>query len=153
MNSQTAPKNRINTVLILFVLLNIIGDIGNVIFWYASPSSQSSLVGGTTGGVEMTGGYIAQWAGADAALAAGTIILLVVSVVYIAALFGLLKRRTWAPLLVIAISIANRVLAVFLFELSFAFVFWGVWTIILVVVAAFDYRKLSSSASAMKAPA
>jgi len=52
------------------VLLNIIADIGNIIFWYASPSSQGSLLGGNIGGIEFTGGYIAQVAGDQAALAA-----------------------------------------------------------------------------------
>ena len=94
------------------------------------------------------GGFIANWAGDQAALAAGTITLAVVAVIYVVALFGLLKRRMWAPLLVIAISVANRVLAVFLFELNAAFAFWGVWTVILVVLAYFDYRKLSAASAA-----
>jgi hypothetical protein len=150
MDSQTATKNRINTLLIVFVLLNIIGDIGNVIFWYASPNSQGSLVGGTMGDVVSTGGYLASAIGGQGALIAGSIILLVVAVIYIAALLGLLKRQKLAPLLVIAISIVNRLLALVLFEISFAFAFWGAWTVILVVVAYLDYRKLSAAAVPMK---
>jgi hypothetical protein len=96
MKTQTSTKKRVHTILIAFVLLNIIADVGNLIFWYASPSSQGSLLGGNIGGIEYKGGYIASVAGAQAALAAGTIILAVVSIVYVAALFGLLKRRTWA---------------------------------------------------------
>ena len=89
-NTKTTNKNRINTILIVFVLFNILADIGNIIFWHASPSSQGSLLGGNIGGIEFKGGYIASVAGAQAALAAGTIILAVVSIVYVAALLGLL---------------------------------------------------------------
>lgn len=133
MSTQTPVKTRINTLLIVLVLINIIGDFGNVAFWWGSPSSQGSL----------NTGYIAAVAGQSAALVAGTIILIVVAIVYIVALGGLFKKQTWAPLLVIAISIANRVLAVFLYLFSEAFYFWLVWTIILLIVSSFDYRKLS----------
>ena len=144
MVTKTVGKNRLHTVLILFVLLNIIGDVGNVIFWYVSPSSQGSLVGGSMGDVVSQGGFIANWAGGEVALAIGTVTLLAVAAIYAVALFGLAKRYTWGPLLVIAVSIVNRILAIFLYELSPAFAFWGVWTIILVVVAYFDYRATSS---------
>jgi hypothetical protein len=93
----------------------------------------------------LNNGIIGTATGENTALAAGTIILLVVAVVYIAALFGLLKKQKWAPLLVIAISVANRVIALFLYFISPAFAFWAVWTIILVVVAFLDHRKLSAN--------
>ncbi len=124
----------IHNILVLFVLVNIIGDIGNIILWYAIPDSQGSLLGG----------YIASAAGTENALLAGSIVLAVVAVVYIAALFGLLKKQLWAPPLVIAISIANRALALVLYEISFAFAFWAIWTVILVVLATLDYRKMKA---------
>ncbi len=133
MNTQTPARNRINTLLFLLVLINIVGDFGNIAFWYTSPSSQGSL----------NGGYIAAVAGTADGLIAGTIILLVVAFIYLASLYGLLEKKAWAPLLVIAISIANRTLAMFLYLYSEAFYFWLVWTIILVVVASLDYRKLT----------
>jgi hypothetical protein len=133
-NAKVVNLGIIHKVLIVFVLLNIIGDIGNVIFWWVSSSSRMSL----------TPSIIGNAAGADNALIAGTVILLVVSIVYIASLYGLLKKMLWAPLLVIAISIANRVLAVFLYEISIAFVFWAVWTVILVVVSFLDWRKMKA---------
>jgi hypothetical protein len=148
MNSQPPTKNRINLLLIVFVLINIVGDIGNVIAWLAIPDMRGSLTGGVMGGVQLTGGYIAVTWGADAALIAGSVILTVVSIVYIAALYGLLKRRKWAALLVIAISIVNRLLALLLFAVNEAFAFWGIWTVILVVVAFLDYRKLSTAVAA-----
>jgi len=135
MSSAITPKNRINTVLIILVILNIIGDIGNIIFWYASPSSQVSL----------KGSYLAAALGNDNALIAGSVLLAIVSAIYLISAYGLFKRMPWAPLLVIAISIVNRALALLLYQISPAFWFWAVWTIILVAVAYLDYRKLSAS--------
>jgi hypothetical protein len=143
MNLKIPGKNRIHTVLVLFVLVNIIGDIGNVAFWHASPSFQLSIVPVAGSEVPSNGGYIYSLLG-DAAttLAVGSTILTIVAVIYAVALFGLLKKKTWGALVVIGISVVNSVFAVFLYELSPAFAFWGVWTIILVVVAYLDYRKL-----------
>ena len=145
MNTQTTNKNRIHTILIVFVLINIIGDIGNIIVWLAVPEMRASLVGGVMNGMELNGGYIAAVAGDEAALIAGTITLAVISLLYIVALYGLLKRNKQAALGVIAISISNRALALVLFEISLAFALWAVWTVILVVVAYLDYRKLSAA--------
>jgi hypothetical protein len=145
MNSQTSTKNRINTILIVFVLINIIGDIGNIIAWLAVPESRGSLVGGVMNGVELNGGYIAAVAGEEAALIAGTVTLAVMSLLFLVALYGLWKKQTRAALGIIAISIANRALGLILFEISLAQVFWGIWTVILVIVAYLDYRKLSAA--------
>ena len=78
------------------------------------------------------------------ALIAGTIILLVVSVVFIIGLFGLMKRMKWAPQLIIAISVANRALAIVLYLISPAFGFWAVWSIILIALSYFDWRKMNT---------
>jgi hypothetical protein len=145
MNTQTTTKNWINTILIIFVLLNIIGDIGNIIVWLAVPEMRASLVGGVMNGVELNGGYLAAVAGDQAALIAGTVTLAVISILYVVALVGLLKRNKQATLGVIAISVANRALALALFEVNSAFAVWGIWTVILVVVAYLDYRKLSAA--------
>jgi hypothetical protein len=138
-------KNRINTILIVFVLLNIIGDIGNIIVWLAIPESRGSLVGGVMNGIELNGGYIAAVAGDQAALIAGTVTLAVISTLYAIALMGLLKRNKQAALGVIVISIANRALGLVLFEITIAHAFFAVWTVIIVVVAYLDYRKLSAA--------
>ncbi len=66
------------------------------------------------------------------------------AVVYAVALFGLLKKMVWAPLLVIAISVANRVLALPLYFISPAFAFWAIWTVILIVVSYLDLKKLKT---------
>lgn len=71
--------------------------------------------------------------------------LLIVALVYLVAVLGLMKEQKWAALLVIAVSIVNRVVAVFLYQFNEAFYFWVAWTIILVVVASLDYLKLQQS--------
>jgi hypothetical protein len=133
--SKAVNLGLIHKILIVFVSINIIGDVGNVAFWLASPDSRAA---------SLNTGYIGVTAGIENALIAGTIILLVVAVVYIVALFGLLRKRGWAPLLVIAISIANRTIALPLYFISLAFAFWAVWTVILVVVSYLDWKKLKT---------
>lgn len=132
----------VHRILMLFVIINIIGDVGNVMFWWVNPDSRISLIPSIIGNA----------AGGNTALIAGTVTLLVVAVIYAVGLFGLMKRRLWAPLLIIAISVANRALALVLYQISVAFTFWLVWTIILVVVSYLDWRKMKA-VSAAPAPA
>ncbi len=134
MNTQPTSKNRVNIILIILVLVNIIGDIGNIIIWQVDPTTRS---------MSLNTGYIANTAGVENALLAGDIILAVVAIVYLAALFGLFKKASGAPLLVIAISVANRTIAAFLYLFTAAFFVWALWTVVLVVVAVLDYRRLS----------
>lgn len=135
MNGKKVGRNWFNIALILLVGINIIGDIGNIALWNADPSLQESLIGG----------YIASLVGAENALTAGTAILAIVAIIYIASILGLLKKQKWGPLLVIAISIANRVIAVFLYQFNEFFFVWFAWTIILLVVAFLDFRKISAN--------
>lgn len=135
MTTKTANLGIIHKILMLFIAINIIGDIGNVAFWWASPSSRAA---------SLNSGYIGVSAGIDNALIAGTIILLVVAVVYIVCLFCLMKKMNWAFPLIIAISITNRMLALVLYFISPAFTFWAVWTAILVVLAYLDWRQLKA---------
>ena len=134
MTTKPASLGIIHKILIVFVAINIIGDIGNVAFWWVNPASRAA---------SLNTGYIGINAGFSNALTAGTIILLVVSVVYIVALFGLLKHKQWAPKLIIAISVVNRALALVLYFISPAFAFWAVWSIILIAVSYFDWRKMN----------
>jgi hypothetical protein len=135
MTSKAVSLGLIHKILMLFVAINILGDIGNVAFWWASPDSRAA---------SLNTGYIGVTAGIENALIAGTIILLVIAVVYIVALFGLIRKMAWAPLLVIAISIANRIIALPLYFISPAFAFWAVWTSILVVLSYLDWKKLKA---------
>jgi hypothetical protein len=129
--STSKPKNRINTLLFILVLGNIVVDVGNIAVWIGMPSSQASMLGGP----------IAKTFGSSVGLAIGTAILSVVSIAYATTLFGLSRRQKWAPLLIVAISIANRALALVIFEFTSPIFF--VWTVILVAVAYVDYRRLA----------
>ena len=54
----------------------------------------------------------------------------------------------WAPQLIIAISVVNRALALVLYLISPAFAFWAVWTIILIAISYFDWRKMNTAIAA-----
>jgi hypothetical protein len=131
MNLQ-GSKNRITTILALLVSVNIVGDIGNIAIWWANAESRAA---------SLNTGIIANLAGIENALLAGTIILSVVAIAYTVALFGLIKKVTWAPYLIIAISVSNRVLALFLYFISAAFAFWAVWTAVLLIVSYLHIRR------------
>ena len=88
--------------------------------------------------------YIGVVAGIGNALIAGTIVLLVIAVVHIIALYGLMKQMKWAPKLIIVITVVNRALALILYFISPAFVFWAVWSIILIALAYFDWSKMNT---------
>jgi hypothetical protein len=138
MTTKPASLGIIHKILIIFIILNIVGDIGNVAFWWANSDSRTSL----------NMGYIGTVATRSEALIAGTVVLIVVAVIYIVALFGLLKQMKWAPQLIIAISVANRALALVLYLISPAFAFWAVWTIILIALSYFDWRKMNTATAA-----
>ncbi len=136
MTIKLASLGIVHKILMLFVLINIIGDIGNVAFWWANSASRAA---------SLNTGYIGVTAGIGNALIVGTIVLLVVAVVYIIALFGLMKQKKWAPQLIIVISVVNRALALVLYFISPAFTFWAVWSIILIALAYFDWRKINTA--------
>ena len=138
MTTKPASLGIIHKILIVLVIINIVGDIGNVVFWWANSASRSSL----------NQSYIGVTAGNFNALIAGTIVLIVVSVVFIIGLFGLMKQMKWAPQLIIAISVANRALALVLYLISPAFALWAVWSIVLIAVSYFDWRKMDTATAA-----
>ena len=137
-------KNRINTVLIIFVLINIIGEVGNVAFWFASESSR---------GTSLNTSLLANYLGVGSALFAASAILTVVALIYAISLFGLFKAQKWAPLLVVGISIINRILALLIYFISPAFAFWAVWTAILIVFSYIDYQKLTPTPTSQQSTA
>ena len=128
MSTKAVNLGVIHKVLILFVIINIIGDIGNVIAWWAVPSMP---------GLSLYNSYIGTAVNNNPTT-------LIIGSVYAVSLSGLIKNIKWAPLLVIAISIVNRAIAVGLYLLSPAFAFWAVWTVILVVFAYHDLRKMKT---------
>jgi hypothetical protein len=136
MTIKPASLGIIHKIFMLFVLINIIGDIGNVVFWWANSASRAA---------SLNTGYIGVAAGIGNALIAGTIILLVVAAAYTIALYGLMKQMKWAPQLIIVITVVNRALALILYFISPAFVFWAVWSIILIALSYFDWSKMNAA--------
>ncbi len=90
----------------------------------------------------MPGSILYQLAGSSYTLPIASVILLIVASIYIVSVFGLVKKMKFAPLLVIAVSVVNRSLALVLYFISPAFAFWAVWTIILVAVSYIDFRRI-----------
>lgn len=138
MNFKRVELGLIGKILAACIAINIIGDIYNVVIWWVNPESQN---------LSLSAGYLSVTSGVDYALNVGTVILLIVSLAYSVAFFGVIKRLAWMPLLVISISIVNRMLAVLLYPIDVMFVFWTVWTVILVVIAGLVWRRLDISLS------
>jgi hypothetical protein len=139
MTIKPARLGIIHKIFMLFVLINIIGDIGNVVLWWVNSASRAA---------SLNTGYIGIAAGVGNALIAGTIVLLVVAVVYIIGLYGLLKQMKWAPQLILVITVVNRALALILYFVSPAFVLWAVWSIILIALSYFDWSKMNAEKAA-----
>jgi hypothetical protein len=139
---KPAKLGLIHKLLIFFIAINIIGEVGNVIAWWAVPSMQISLNGGTLNDVTSPPSLLSSWVGSQNALIIGSVLLLAVAAAYAYTLIGLRKKQLKAPLMVMAISVVNRVLALIIFAISAAFVFWAVWTVILVVVSYLDWQKI-----------
>ena len=136
MTTKPVRLGIIHKIFMLFILINIIGDIGNVAFWWANSASRAA---------SLNTGYIGVAAGISNALIVGTIVLLVVAVVYIIALYGLMKRMKWAHQLIIFNTVINRALALILYFISPAFMLWAVWSIILIALAYFDWSKMNAA--------
>jgi hypothetical protein len=136
MTIKPARLGIIHKILMLFVLINAIGDIGNVVFWWANSASRAA---------SLNTAYIGVTFGIANALIVGTIALLVVAVVYMIAFYGLMKQMKWAPQLIIVITVVNRALALILYFISPAFVFWAIWSITLIALAYFDWSKMNTT--------
>lgn len=115
--------NKYHLILMVLVSISIIGGLSSIVIWYTQPAMRFSLV------VDYT----------DASLTAA-----IVAVLNIVALLGIRMKTKWGPLLVIAITIPNRIVGLFHFEVSAVgqapFISW---TVILVIFALLDYRQLS----------
>ncbi len=144
MTTKPANLGIIHRILMLFVTINIIGEIGNVIAWWAVPSMQISLNGGEIEGVTSPASLLSTWVGKESALIIGSILLLAIAAIYAFSLLGLSKRQKQAPVTVMGISIVNRIIAIFIFAISAAFAFWAVWTVILVIVSYLEWKKLKA---------
>ena len=134
--SKLAHVNIVTKILLIMTLLNVAGNIANVIIWLMSPSWNDPSLRES-----LNGGLIASFIGQDGALVASCAIILFYATVYAIAAFGLLRKSKWAPLLIIEISILDRALALVIFQLNLGFLIWTVWKIVMITLAFYLWRR------------
>ena len=109
-------------VLTAFVALNIVLDVLAIGIWTAFPATQWSIY---------QLGYTIV--GAEAALAASLFTL---------TLFGLMKKKKWAPFLAIALTIIQRSFATYVFFPSTAIPVTSIWSLLIIY---FAYRDIKAT--------
>ncbi len=134
--SKLAHANLITKILLIMTILNVAGNILNVVIWLMSsswgdPSMRDSL----------NGGLIASFIGKDGALVISSAIILFYATVYAISAFGLFRKLKWAPRPIIEVSIVDRALALVIFQLNLGFVIWSLWKIIIISLAFYLMRK------------
>ena len=134
--SKPAHANLITKILLIMTILNVAGNISNVVIWLMSPSWQDPSLRES-----LNEGLIASFIGKDGALVISSAIILFYATVYAIAAFGLFRKSKWAPLLIIEISIVDRVLALVIFQLNLGFLIWSVWKIVMISLAFYLLRK------------
>jgi hypothetical protein len=131
--SKLLNANLITKILLILIILNIAGDVIAAAFYLWDPS---------LGALSVYGGLIASFAGKNGAVMITITILLGYAVVYAVSVFGLLRKLKWAPILVIAVSVLNRALALgIIFEPNVAWVIWSVWKLAIIALAFYLWRN------------
>jgi hypothetical protein len=113
-------------ILLLLTALTIIAEVASIILWTANPTIP-------LGQARITLAVDYTIAVANAA---------VFAVLNFAALIWIIRRNKIGPLFLIAISIINRVISHPIF-IGGAHLVFITWTVLLVIFAYLDYRKLS----------
>jgi hypothetical protein len=131
--SKLGYVNLITKILLILTILNIAGNILNVVIWLRTPSMRD---------ISLNGGLIASFVGNDGALVISSAIILFYATAYAIAAFGLFSKSKWAPLLIIAVSIVDRALALVIFQLNSAFLVWSAWKIVMISLAFYLSRKM-----------
>ena len=131
--SKLVYVNLITKILLILTILNIAGNILNVVIWLMTPSMRD---------ISLNGGLITSFVGKDGALVISSAIILFYATVYAIAAFGLFSKSKWAPLLIIAVSIVDRALALVIFQLNSAFLVWSAWKIVMISLAFYLSRKM-----------
>ena len=108
-------------ILTRMVTANIVLDLIAITIWGAFPATQWSIY---------RLGFLIV--GAEAGLAAALFAL---------TLFGLTKRKTWAPFLAIALTITQRVFATYIFFPSSALAVTLIWSLMIIY---FAYRDIGA---------
>jgi hypothetical protein len=134
--SKLAHANLITKILLIMTILNVAGNISNVVIWLMSPSWHDPSLRES-----LNGGLIASFIGKDGALVISSAIILFYATVYAVAAFGLFRKSVWASLLIIEISVVDRALALVIFQLNLGFLIWSVWKIVMISLAFYLMRK------------
>jgi hypothetical protein len=113
-------------ILLILVIITIIAEVASIIFWTVNPTIP-------LGKARVTLAVDFRIAIASAA---------VFAVLNFAAFILILQRNKTGPLLLIAISIINRVLSDPIF-IGGAHIVFITWTVLLVIFAYLDYRRMS----------
>jgi len=102
-------------ILTGLVAANIALDVIAILIWGLAPATQWSIyrLGFTI-------------VGAEAAIAAAMFAL---------TLFGLIKKRSWAPKLTIVITVAQRIFGTYVFFPSLAIFITLAWSLIIIIIA------------------
>lgn len=108
-------------ILLILISMTIIGEVLSLLIWTLQPEQRFTVLSYELGVIN-----------------AAIMVLL-----NLIALFGVIKRKNWAPLYFIAISIGNRLLSQPLFDGGIHMIF-VTWTTIIVVFAYNEYRGLSN---------
>ena len=111
-------EERYHKILATLVLLQIIGSVASIVIWFAMPDMRMTLV------VD----YIEA-----------SIVAAVVAVLFVVAFLGVRMKTKWAPLLVIIITIASRIVGFLHFELSAGQAIFALWSVVLIVFSILNY--------------
>jgi hypothetical protein len=114
-------------ILLVLVALTIVGEVASVVLWTVDPIIPSGQE------IRFTLAVDYRIAVANAA---------VFAVLNLIALIWIIRRNKMGPLFLIAISIINRVISHPIF-IGGAHLIFITWTVLLVIFAYLDYRKLS----------
>ena len=109
-------------ILMALVTLTIIGGLASIIIWYTQPDMRMTLV------VDYNEAII---------------VAAIVAVLTIIALIGIRKKMKWGPLLIIVITVSNRIIGFFHFEVAVGQIIFIGWSVILIVFAILDYMQLT----------
>jgi len=118
--SKSSSANPHKTLTRL-IAANIILDITAIAIWAALPAN-------TWNGMYRLDSFVA---GLEAALAAAF---------FAVTLFGLKRRKKWAPILAIALTVTQRVFAVYVFFPSIAIPIPLIWSVVIIYFALKDIK-------------
>jgi hypothetical protein len=106
------------------VALNIVFDVAAIAIWASLPGSGGNL----------------HYVGTSTAIAEAAIAI----VLFAIALFGLVKKQLWSPILAVGITIAQRIFATYVFFPSPGIIATLIWSIIIIY---FAYKTVKTANS------